>query len=117
MQMRSDARVTTGSEVVRASGETRLFEAGDRVKISSRRPVGHYRVPTYLRGKTARIEKVMEPRQLNNEEEGFGRNAGDRRFYYRIWAPMTDVWPDYAGAAQDTLRIEVFESWLEGADA
>ena len=28
---------------------------------------------------------------------------------------MTEIWPDYAGSKHDSLRIEVFETWLERA--
>ena len=62
--------------VVPALGETPLFHPGDRVRISARSPIGHYRVPTYLRGKRGSIEKVIEPTLIDNEEEGYGRNAG-----------------------------------------
>ena len=99
--------------VVLATGEPTIFTPGERVRVSDRRPVGHYRVPTYLRGKTAVVESIYRPAQLNNEEEAFGRNAGGKRHYYRIGLPMREIWPDYQGLAQDTLRIEVFESWLE----
>lgn len=90
-----------------------LFAAGERVRISVRFPVGHYRVPIYIRGKLGVVEQVIEPRAINNEEEGFGRNAGAAGFYYRIAIPLTSLWPGYAGAPEDGLRIEVFETWLE----
>ena len=99
--------------IVLATGETPVFQPGDRVRVSTRRPVGHYRVPTYLRGKTGVVESVIEPCGVNNEEEGFGRNAGARRHYYRVAFMMAHVWPGYAGPATDGLRIEVFETWLE----
>jgi hypothetical protein len=105
------------THVVLATGEPTIFAPGDRVRVSDRRPVGHYRVPTYLRGKAAVVESIFLPPQLNNEEEAFGRNAGGKRHYYRIGLPMTDVWPGYAGSTLDTLRIEVFESWLERIEA
>ncbi|TAV98378.1 nitrile hydratase subunit beta [Rhizobium ruizarguesonis] len=101
--------------VVPAFGEMPIFAVGQRVKVSDRAPVGHYRVPTYLRGKTAVVEAIMEPKAVNNEEEAFGRNAGGVRHYYRIAVPMTSIWSDYAGSPGDGLRIEVFETWLEGA--
>jgi nitrile hydratase len=100
-------------KVVLATGEPMVFAPGDRVRVNDRSPVGHYRVPTYLRGKVAVVECVYQPAQLNNEEEGYGRNAGDKRHYYRIGLPMTDIWADYRGSPHDSLRIEVFESWLE----
>jgi nitrile hydratase len=62
------------------------------------------------------IEAIMSPRAVNNEEEGFGRNAGSLGVYYRIAVPMTEVWKDYAGSPGDNLRIEVFENWLEEVD-
>jgi nitrile hydratase subunit beta len=86
---------------------------GDRVRISVRFPVGHYRVPITIRGKHGSVERLIEPPGLNNEEEGFGRNAGTKRHYYRIAIPLTELWPGYTGSARDSLRIEVFETWLE----
>jgi len=83
------------------------------VKVSVRYPVGHYRVPRYIRGKRGLVEHVIEPRALNNEEEGFGRNAGSKRHYYRIAIALSELWPQYAGSPRDDLRIEVQESWLE----
>src|SRR5262249_10357744 len=99
--------------VVHADGEEPLFKAGDAVKIAVRFPIGHYRTPTYIRGKHGRVEAVIEPRAVNNEDERFGRNAALERYYYRIAIPLTEVWPNYAGSPHDGLRIEVFETWLE----
>jgi hypothetical protein len=76
-------------------------------------PVGHYRVPIYLRGKTGSVEAAIEPAAVDNEEEGYGRNAGSKLHYYRVAIPMTEIWPDYVGSPRDGLRIEVFETWLE----
>ena len=100
-------------QIVKALGEEPVFKAGDLVKISIRFPAGHYRVPTYVRGKRGRVEAVIEPAAVNNEEEGFGRNAGSRRHYYRIAIPLNELWSAYRGSARDSLRIEIFETWLE----
>lgn len=102
-----------GFSVVLASGEAPVFQRGDTVRILTRSPIGHYRVPTYLRGKHGSIEAVIEPPSVDNEEEGFGRNAGSKRHYYRLAIPMTEIWSDYVGSPRDGLRIEVFETWLE----
>lgn len=101
------------TSVVKALGEEPGLAPGDRVRVSVRYPVGHYRVPIYLRGKTATVEAVIHPAAIDNEEEGFGRNSGRKGFYYRIGVPLTELWPDYQGSARDSLRIEVFETWLE----
>lgn len=101
------------TEVINAEGAEPLFQAGDRVRISVRYPIGHYRTPTYVRGKLGSVEAVIEPTGINNEDEGFGRNAGIKRHYYRVAIPLTELWPGYKGSANDGLRIEVFETWLE----
>ncbi|MBC7977305.1 MAG: nitrile hydratase subunit beta [Myxococcales bacterium] len=110
-----ECRPATGivGGVVTATGEEPALRAGERVRIATRAPVGHYRVPQYLRGKTGRIEAVIEPRGIDNEEEGFGRNAGQRLHYYRIAIAMTELWASYPGPAVDGLRIEIYETWLE----
>jgi hypothetical protein len=101
------------STMVYALAEKPIFGRGDNIRILSRSPIGHYRVPIYLRGKTGVVESVIEPTAIDNEEGGFGRNAGSRRHYYRIVVPLTEIWPDYVGSRNDDLHIEVFESWLE----
>ena len=78
--------------IVKAEGEEPLFKAGDQVRILTRSPIGHYRVPTYIRGKRGRVEVVIEPPAINNEDEGFGRNAGVKRHYYRLAIPLTELW-------------------------
>ena len=104
------------SGLVFALGEKPAFKNGDRVRVSTRSPIGHYAVPTYLRGKTGAIERVIEPAAVDNEEEGYGRNAGSKRHYYRVAFQMTELWPGYAGSARDDLHIEIFETWLERID-
>lgn len=101
------------AHVVAATGETPSFAPGHRVRVGSRVPIGHYRVPIYLRGKIGVVLKVIEPPLVDNEEEGYGRNAGNRRHYYRISVMMSEIWPDYEGSPRDELQIEVYETWLE----
>jgi hypothetical protein len=113
MQGRSPSSEMPILGVVHAAGEAPIFKPGDAVRILTRSPIGHYRVPTYLRGKKGSVEAVIEPAAVDNEEEGYGRNAGSRRHYYRVAISMTEIWPDYAGSSRDGLRIEVFETWLE----
>jgi len=62
------------SQIMPAEGEWPLFAAGEqvRVRVIGRFPIGHYRVPRYIRGKRAIVEQVIEPTAVENEEEGFG---------------------------------------------
>jgi nitrile hydratase subunit beta len=113
MPERSLAAGSPMTYIVKARGEEPLFKVGDNVRISLRYPIGHYRVPLYVRGKRGSVESVIEPAAVNNEEEGFGRNAGAKGHYYRIAIALVELWPGYAGSLQDGLRIEVFETWLE----
>jgi nitrile hydratase len=101
------------TQIVPALGEIALFKVGDAIRVATRAPIGHYRVPTYLRGKRGVIAKVLQPAAVDNEIEGFGHNAGLRRHYYSIVFPMAEVWAGYEGQPADRLQIEVFESWLE----
>jgi nitrile hydratase subunit beta len=113
MNTTSPASPISGAKIVMATGEEPLFRVGHKVRISRRYPVGHYRVPIYIRGKCGHVEMILRPSAINNEEEGFGRNAGSKSHYYRIAIPLAELWLGYAGALEDKLIIEVFENWLE----
>ena len=102
-------------DVVLAGGEAPAFQVGDTLRVMTRSPIGHYRVPLYLRGKTGVVETIIHPAAIDNEEEAYGRNAGSKSHYYRMAFRMIDVWPGYAGRPNDGLRIEVFQTWLEKA--
>ena len=88
------------------------YKIGDKVNVSVRFPVGHYRVPTYMRGKQVEIIRVLGL-YVNPEEEAFGRNAGNKMWCYMIRIPQIDLWSGYAGDSGDLLEVEIFESWLE----
>jgi len=103
------------ASVVPALKELPAFAGGQRVRVLNRAPIGHYRVPIYLRGKAGIVERVIEPAMIDNEEEGYGRNAGSKLHYYRVSFRMSDVWTDYDGSPRDELHIEIFETWLEQA--
>jgi nitrile hydratase subunit beta len=104
---------TEFSHIPQATGQAVLYPPGSTVRVLTRSPFGHYRVPIYLRGHKGTVQKVLEPMQLDNERESYGQNGGDKQHYYRVAFALKELWPDYAGPAHDILNIEVFETWLE----
>ena len=115
MEAQSKADRPRLADVVAALCQTPVFRPGQHVRVIERFPLGHYRVPIYLRGRVGVVERLVKP-AIDNEEEGFGRNAGIARHYYRIAVLMSDIWSGYGGTTRDRLYIEVFETWLEAAD-
>jgi nitrile hydratase len=99
--------------IVPALNERPSFLPGDSVRVTTRSPIGHYRVPGYLRGRSGTVLSIIEPPMVDNETEGYGQNAGSRRYYYRVSFPLRSLWAAYDGAPADELRIEIFETWLE----
>ena len=61
--MQDKSLETTGANlgIVFTWGEEPIFQAGDHVRVLTRSPVGHSRVPTYMRGKTGAVEAVIVP--------------------------------------------------------
>jgi nitrile hydratase len=90
------------------------FKAGDRVKVRKAYPLGHIRTPYYIRGQSGTIERLCG-RFPNPEELAQMRDGLPPVPLYRVRFLQKDVWPDYAGPAQDTVDIEIFQHWLETA--
>jgi nitrile hydratase len=90
------------------------FSPGDRVRVKALYPPGHLRTPHYARGKSGVVERVLDAFP-NPEERAYGRDGLPPKWLYRVRFMQKDVWPNYVGAAADTVDIEIFEHWLEPA--
>ncbi len=91
------------------------FRPGETVRVRRAAPPGHVRTPWYLRGRTGRIERICGA-FANPEELAYGRDGRPAIPLYRVRFAMAELWGAEA-AAQDTLDAEIFEHWLEPADA
>ena len=92
------------------------FRSGDPVTVRAMYPIGHIRTPYYIRGKQGVIERICGE-FANPEELAFGRDGLPKRPLYRVRFRQCDVWPDYSGAGEDTVDVEIFEHWLEPVTA
>ena len=92
------------------------FAPGDTVRVKRGEAPGHIRTPWYLRGHTGRIERICGD-FANPEELAYRRNGRPERALYRVRFTMAEVWGGGAERAQDTVDAEIFEHWLEAADA
>lgn len=88
-----------------------VHPVGARVRVQEGFAPGHIRTPTYIRGKTGAIERVLAVFP-DPEERAFGRTGLPGRRLYRVRFQQAEVWPDYTGSAADTLDIEIYEQWL-----
>ena len=90
------------------------FKPGDRVKVLKAFPPGHIRTPYYIRGCVGEVERICGA-FANPEELALMRSGQPARTLYRVRFRQKEVWPDYAGSANDVLEVEIFEHWLDAA--
>ena len=95
------------------ASSTVRFQEGDRVLVRDDYPVGHFRTPVYIRGKTGVVTRCFGAFG-NAETLAFGFK-GDRKNVYEVRFRQVDVWPDYRGAPDDALEIDLQENWLSPA--
>ena len=90
------------------------FKPGERVRVLKAAPLGHVRTPWYIRGHCGVVERICGAFP-NPEELAYARSGEPRQPLYRVRFVQKDVWPDYAGRADDVIEIEIFQHWLENA--
>lgn len=86
-----------------------------KVRVKMLMPPGHVRTPSYLRGKTGTIERSLGAFP-NPEALAYGRPAPVLPLH-RVRFTMYDIWGDAAENPNDTLDAEIYEHWLDSADA
>ena len=87
----------------------------ERVRVRTAYPPGHVRAPAYIRGKSGVIERRLGAFP-NPEQLAYGHEA-ERRDLFRVRFTMAEVWGAAAEAPTDTIDIELYDHWLEPADA
>jgi len=88
------------------------YKPGDRVRVMKAHPPGHLRTPHYIRGCVGEIERLCGAFP-NPEELAYARPGEPRLPLYRVRFVQKEIWPDYAGRADDVIEIEIFQHWLE----
>ena len=92
----------------------RRYNVGDNVVVKRAFPPGHRRTPQYIRGKHGVIERICGA-YPNPEELAYGFDGKPEKVLYRVRFLQTEVWPGYAGPANDIIELEIFEHWLQPA--
>jgi len=95
------------------SGPPPQFKVGDPVAARNLNPVGHTRLPRYIRGKRGVIERVNGWYRLQDEEvEGLGPNP---QTVYTVRFPAREVWGPRADP-HHAVYLEMWEGYLEPAE-
>jgi nitrile hydratase len=84
------------------------------VQVRAAYPPGHVRTPHYTRGRCGIVEAIAGA-FANPEELAYGRKGEPPIQLYRVRFEQSTLWPDYEGAAHDTLVVDIYEHWLEPA--
>lgn len=92
------------------------FKPGQSVRVRRAYPPGHVRIPWYIRGHAGVVERLCGA-YPNPEELAYARNGLPAQPLYRVRFAQPELWSDYTGSATDTVDVEIYQHWLEPAEA
>ena len=90
---------------------TERFREGDLVRVREDYPIGHFRTPVYVRGKTGRVTRRFGA--FGNPETLAYALPGEKKHVYEVRFRQADLWPNYKGPRHDTIDIDLMDNWLE----
>jgi nitrile hydratase len=85
------------------------YAPGDRVRVHNAHPVGHTRVPRYVRGRRGVVDRFLS-NQVLPDELVLGRGAL-RRPVYAVRFDARELWGDEA-SPRDSVFIDLWEDYL-----
>jgi len=93
-----------------------VYKEGDIVKVKDehyatriRRP--HLRTPGYIFGKIGTIVRING--SFDNPELAAYREKGPKQPLYTVAFSQKDVWEAYEGAEDDSVQVDINQTWLE----
>ena len=90
------------------------YRVGEQVTVAARAHAGHHRMPSYIKGKTGRIERVHAVFR-NPESRAYGGDGLPDVPLCLVSFARSDLWPDTRAGGGDRVYVDVFEHWLEEA--
>ncbi|HLK24178.1 MAG TPA: nitrile hydratase subunit beta [Caulobacteraceae bacterium] len=99
--------LTTSGSYMREAVAPPAFEAGDRVRARNLNPLGHTRLPRYVRGREGRIER-------HHGTQIYPDVAGEAHPLYTVRFSARELWgPD--ASERDSVSLDLWEPYLERA--
>jgi nitrile hydratase len=94
------------------------FESGDEVRVRHMHPDGHTRCPGYVRNARGTI---TDYRGTHTLPDAHAHGGGGAEPVYNVAFELNELWNDdgdgdSTGNSDDVVRIELWESYLEGRD-
>ena len=110
-EMVAPALARTGS-YRREAASPPAFKAGDRVRARNLHPLGHTRLPRYVRGRTGVVERCHGAHVFpDSHAHGAGENPQP---LYTVRFAARELWgPD--ASARDSVSLDLWEPYLEPA--
>ena len=107
-----DEVMDKGGTYITEDGKPARFKVGDRVKARNIHPMGHTRLPRYVRGHVGEIVTDYGP-HVFPDASAHGRS--DPQPLYSVKFASTELWgPD--GTDGDYIYIDLWDDYLEATD-
>ena len=104
------AFIARGSPASRESGRAACFQTGQRVRARNLNPVGHTRLPRYVRGKSGVIDRLHGVFVFPDTNAHF---LGERpQHLYSVRFAARELWGEGAAAA-DAVYVDLWEDYLD----
>ena len=88
------------------------FKDGERVRARNMNPIGHTRLPRYVRGKVGTIERNSGVEALQDSDiEGLGAK---QQPVYTVRFEARELWGEQA-SRRDSVHVAMWEGYLESA--
>ena len=99
-----------GGPYIRERTAPPVFAEGDKVRMANIHPMGHTRLPRYLRGKEGVVHKVRDAHVFpDTSAQGAGE---DPQWLYSVRFKSTELWGEAANP-RDHVHVDCWEPYLE----
>ena len=93
------------------------FQPGDHVRVGDAEMDTHHRTPAYIKGRVGRVH-ALSGLYPNPESLAYGADGLPELDLYLVAFGMQYLWGErFDGPAGDVLLVDIYEHWLEPAEA